>query len=326
MDSPKRHSSQPVDSMMISPHKSTTGSFKKPYNYLESPARNTRQQSTQSTTPILQRTYQYSTPPPPRAQRREPSTSVSKRRQLNPIAKKKIYFIRHGQSLAQVASVAQRKSDLALQDCRLSNQGILQAKQLRTHVKSLGIQLVVASPLTRAIQTALLAFPTTKTIVHYELRELGSAAIENQPRPIHQVLADLDIWSEYTTKNLDVTTFQPHDWPHRHDVSPRVVRRDRVRQVFEDWLADRPETVVAVVCHYHVIRAALYQRRNSICLGKNDMIKPLNCVPIHCELDEEARLTVVRVMEETQSATQSDSDDSCDETTILPSDETLRFL
>ena len=102
----------------------------------------------------------------------------------------------------------------------------------------------------------------------------------------------------------DVTTHQPPDWPRRHDASPKVLRRDRIQQFVSNWLTQRPETCIAVVCHYHVIRAALAMSSSSSSsrfsrlsspgvVSTDQLIKPQNAVPIKCILDEYGNLVVV---------------------------------
>jgi hypothetical protein len=108
---------------------------------------------------------------------------------------------------------------------------------------------------------------------------------ENIPRDIKAVLLDLDVQDQ----NIDVESLQPKAWPRRHDTPPRVVRRDKTRLVFTEWLASRPERTVAVVCHYHVIRAALTDPWNASAPNAS----PLNAVPILCELDATCKLRLV---------------------------------
>jgi len=68
-----------------------------------------------------------------------------------------IYLIRHGQSEFN-AAYKDDGIDPMIFDAPLTEKGIQQAKNTRAAVLDLGIKLVVASPLTRAIQTALHIF------------------------------------------------------------------------------------------------------------------------------------------------------------------------
>ncbi|RED53809.1 histidine phosphatase family protein [Aestuariispira insulae] len=82
-----------------------------------------------------------------------------------------IYFIRHGQSVFNAASLnGEPIPDIV--DVPLTGEGRQQARDLKTQVKELDIDHVICSPLTRAIQTALCAFedvaPITIASGHHE--------------------------------------------------------------------------------------------------------------------------------------------------------------
>ena len=154
---------------------------------------------------------------------------------------KLVYLIRHGESMGQKApSRKARQTDPSLQDCGLSDTGIQQAlglaQQLRSLQQQSNVELVLSSPLTRALQTALTAFPNQPILCHYHLREIGSPIPENCPRPMARVLQDLQRLN-HDTARVDHQQLQPPDWP-RTD-SPKVVRsRHHVPNVFQ-WLATR---------------------------------------------------------------------------------------
>jgi len=218
---------------------------------------------------------------------------------LIPFDSKRIYLIRHGQSQGQVASKHARRVDTKLTDCGLTLTGIDQATRIP---ESLGeayqrIELIVSSPLTRALQTAVTGFAGKPVMVHYDLREVGSTTIpENVPRKMKDVLADLGCHVDMTI--VDVDTFRPDQWPRHHDTPPKVIRRDHIRRVFQ-WIGSRPEKCVAVVCHYHVIRAALQDPWD--CSGPN--IHPENGVPIACELSVVAGRIRLEIVADEEQAT-----------------------
>ena len=229
---------------------------------------------------------------------------------------KVVYLIRHGESLGQVAGRASRETDATLTDCGLTERGQRQAANIRRHLIGAAsadeqqIQLVVSSPLTRALQTACLAFgapeDTVPILCHYHLREMGSMIPENRPRPVEHVLRDLQgQWGvpETVLQRLDTASLQPAFWPRHHDTPPNVVRRDRIRQVFQ-WLAvSRDETCIAIICHYHVIRAALqdpYHHASAFAhsAAAAAEIWPRNGCPIKCHLcPATGRLTLASVNE-----------------------------
>lgn len=203
---------------------------------------------------------------------------------------KTLYLIRHGESLGQAAPRQVRRTDPNLLDCALTPKGVSQA----LHVPKLfdndaydTIELVISSPLTRAILTSAHAFPNKPILIHYHARELGSNIPENTPRPIPHVRRDLErvhCIPPSTIQNMDFDSLQPDQWPRRHDALPKVLRRDRIRDLLY-WLATgRPEQSMAMVCHYHVIRAAL----------QDLSFAPSNGTIIECRLcTETGELTLV---------------------------------
>jgi hypothetical protein len=228
------------------------------------------------------------------------------------------HLIRHGQSIAQTVNRERRLRDTNLWDCGLSPLGIQQALAI---VLPPTVRLIVSSPLTRAVTTACLAaqaaaaaaqqqrqkqqqpdndddgvaiVPIHNTIpilIHYHLRELGSMIPENIPRRIQDVQDDLAgqygmIGITQQLSMIDWDTLRPVDWPHRHDESPKLLRRDRVRDALY-WLSMQYGDVhaeIAVVCHYHVIMSVL----NNGCGGGGKMVmRADNATIISCEMCRE---------------------------------------
>jgi broad specificity phosphatase PhoE len=227
-------------------------------------------------------------------------------------------------------------------------------------------QRVWCSPLTRAIETAIIAFPDIPITIHHQLREIGhnnnnnnnnskNAATttmsssstftptkngsgsrksitntgtaartnsmlsssspnyhhaqrqrqlqlqqqkqpklipENIPRQTQDVMDQLcndDDYRDYFSSmddnnndkrhdgegmtkksssscNIDFDTYCPQDWPYRHEITPRVIRREEVRCFIHHVMTQQQyatENVIAVVCHYHVIRAILDQSHHN---------------------------------------------------------------
>ena len=208
-----------------------------------------------------------------------PVPTKKKKNKPAPKQYKTLYLIRHGESLGQAAPRQVRQTDPNLLDCALTPKGISQA----LHVPKLldndtydNIELVVSSPLTRALLTSAHAFPDKPILVHYHARELGSHIPENTPRAINHVQRDLQTMhfiEQQTIDNIDFDSLQPDAWPHRHDALPKVIRRDRIRDLLY-WLTTRPECKIAMVCHYHVIRAAL----------QDPSLQPSNGAILECRL------------------------------------------
>jgi broad specificity phosphatase PhoE len=208
-----------------------------------------------------------------------------------------IYLIRHGQSQGQVAS---NRHDRSLRDCGLTATGQEQARTIPAQFDNPAdydsIDWVICSPLTRAIETAVLAFPNRTITCHYDLFEIGSTRIpENIPRRTAAVWAHLEqqqlvTHTNGTTKqHLDLVSLRPEGWPKQYDKSPTVLRKNHIRNVFL-WIAQTvPDSVrgIAVVCHFHVIRAALQDPRcrhpaNANFVNKH--VHPANAELIRCEL------------------------------------------
>lgn len=130
-----------------------------------------------------------------------------------------ICFIRHGRSLAQGTGKHERKSKRFL-DCACSPTGVSQAygipNILTSHGGVAGVELIVVSPLTRALTTALLAFrhrmPEVPIVVHPECRERGSAIPENIPRPVSVLKNDPALAALPGFGDLDFGLL-PDGWP-----------------------------------------------------------------------------------------------------------------
>lgn len=200
---------------------------------------------------------------------------------------KTVYLIRHGQSQGQVARKNARKNDSSLVDCGLTSVGRIEAEEIPGLLDGTSIELVVSSPMTRALNTAVLGFSTHDILVHYDLRELGSRIPENMPRPMNQVLKDIrndTLERERNGVAIDVESLHPHGWPNPHSNTPR---HDRIRMAFRWLYTDREEQIIAVVCHYNVIQEVLSDR-----LGRCS-IRPQNAVPIACRLKSDGSLSLI---------------------------------
>jgi broad specificity phosphatase PhoE len=222
---------------------------------------------------------QYATPNKSKKTRRRVDGSPIIARNPN-LPVKIIYLIRHGQSLGQTAKMNgwNRNTDSRLLDCGLTKKGESEAvgvPKLFSHEQYESIELVVSSPLTRAVTTALLGFPQKNILLNYDLREIGSRVPENQPRAIENVINDLKhlVGSRTDGLMLDVTSLKPPNWPR--DLSPNVLKRDRIRKVFQYLYRERQETNIAVCCHYNVIRSAIVD---------GPELRPENAMPIRCVL------------------------------------------
>lgn len=132
-------------------------------------------------------------------------------------------------------------------DAPLSEIGVGQATALRGEVHTLGVELIVTSPLTRAIQTALHAFgpdhaPIRVESLHRERLE-HSGDVGRSPVSLRRDFPTLafdhldDPWWHFDGRD-----------PQAVFIEPEETLLGRV-QAFRQWLAARPETTIAVVGH-----------------------------------------------------------------------------
>ncbi|GMH63558.1 hypothetical protein TrRE_jg8910, partial [Triparma retinervis] len=177
-----------------------------------------------------------------------------------------MYLIRHGESLGQAAKSLglDRKRSPALTDAGLTVKGQRQASQIAGIMggpEAAMVDLVVTSPLTRAMHTALLGFGEIEeapVIVDYDIREIGSRLPENVGRDVRAVLRDLRAGEGFLGR-LDYETRKPEGWPGEggEGEGKREGRAERVRGVMRDIAGMEEISVVAVVCHHNVIQSIL---------------------------------------------------------------------
>ncbi|MCP8938544.1 histidine phosphatase family protein [Alsobacter sp. SYSU M60028] len=157
-----------------------------------------------------------------------------------------VFLIRHGQSTFN-AHYAETGEDPGHIDAPLSELGLAQVAEARARMAAEPVELVVASPLTRAIQTAFGIFdgrgaPFHVTCMHREKLE-SSCDIGRSPRALaadfpHFAFDHLaDPWWHCGPADERGIPVEPHE-----------VFQERVAR-FRGWLLDRPERAVAVVGH-----------------------------------------------------------------------------
>lgn len=94
---------------------------------------------------------------------------------------KKLYFIRHGQSELNVKSLV-----AGITDTHLTDEGRRQAKLAGRYAKTLNIDYIISSPLSRALETAQIvakeiSYPLDKIEINSLLIERNFGAMEAQP-------------------------------------------------------------------------------------------------------------------------------------------------
>ncbi|MDP1706272.1 MAG: histidine phosphatase family protein [bacterium] len=92
-----------------------------------------------------------------------------------------LYFVRHGQSVANANKI------IADADSLLTQLGLSQAKEAAGLLKSLDIDLIISSPMTRAKETAeviaeSIGYDKSKILTIDDLKERGLGDLENEPK------------------------------------------------------------------------------------------------------------------------------------------------
>jgi probable phosphoglycerate mutase len=156
---------------------------------------------------------------------------------------KYIYFIRHGQSADNIAHVFQGP------DSELTPLGHRQAKFVAHRMKSLPIEVILASTMARALQTATYIHTETSVPLetHAMLREyLAPSALLGTPH-------DTEKGKEYLREM--VLHYEDPDW-HYADEDSYFDLQARSLEVL-DHLISRPETHIAVVTHAGFMRVII---------------------------------------------------------------------
>jgi len=162
-----------------------------------------------------------------------------------------IYLIRHGQSVFN-AVYEPSIGDPLIFDAPLSPLGRQQSIETRAYVETLGIERVIASPMTRAIETALHIFENGPTIeIDPRARELLSNSCDVGRSPI-----DLAIdFPQLSFNHMnDPWWYQGAENEHGVAHEPLNVFNQRAAE-FRDWLLTQSSQTLAVVGHGNLFKA-----------------------------------------------------------------------
>ncbi|KAG8464702.1 hypothetical protein KFE25_010070 [Diacronema lutheri] len=167
-----------------------------------------------------------------------------------------VHFVRHGQATHNVRAelrreegcshgefIAQMQADDEF-DADLTEMGRQQARAAAAGTAKLSIELVVVSPLSRAIETALLIFGDAQSSVPFVSSELlreWNGLLLNAKRRRRPELA-----ARFPRVDFAGIPESDESWTEVLEPADEVAERG-VR--FLEWLAQRPEREIAVVAH-----------------------------------------------------------------------------
>ena len=120
--------------------------------------------------------------------------------------------------------------------------------------------------------------------------DIGEESNKSKQKKHRNIKESAEVGSERNAQQqgisvtLDVESLKPEGWPYRY--SPKLRSRELIRNAFRWLYHERNETIVAVVCHYNVIRSAI-----------GHTIRPENATPICCRLYEDGDLVPAEVVE-----------------------------
>ena len=160
-----------------------------------------------------------------------------------------ISFVRHGQAQHNVRAEAKRDAGCPFEefiqqmreddafDADLTDVGRAQARSARAP----DVQLVVASPLSRAVETASLMYPGREIVCVEELREWCGQLVNSKRRTASQLKERFPF--------VDVSQLNEHDERWDSEVLEEEASVARRGMAALSWLSRRPENNIAVVAH-----------------------------------------------------------------------------
>ena len=157
---------------------------------------------------------------------------------------KTLFLIRHGQSIAN----RDYDESINYRDAGLTEQGIAQAKALQKELELAQLDLVVVSPLTRALQTCQNALPPSYSgpiLVLPDIAEVCSSYYScGQKRSVVQPkFPDTFDW---TNVPMDDIWWWQYDHKHRGETNEYQMKRI---ENFRKFIKERPEKRIAVFSH-----------------------------------------------------------------------------
>eukprot|EP00238_Polyblepharides_amylifera_P012819 CAMPEP_0196593754 /NCGR_PEP_ID=MMETSP1081-20130531/76429_1 /TAXON_ID=36882 /ORGANISM="Pyramimonas amylifera, Strain CCMP720" /LENGTH=255 /DNA_ID=CAMNT_0041917823 /DNA_START=338 /DNA_END=1102 /DNA_ORIENTATION=- len=171
---------------------------------------------------------------------------------------KVLHFVRHAEG---THNVAKEYSSMDNFDAVLTPFGKEQCSRLALETARLsGVDLLVTSPLTRCVETALLGFPTQVNLgvpflAHESIRETVNYNCDRR-KPIHEVAANFpEVDFSYCVEDSDMVwhhyqkTFGSQEEHAKHRESDDPVHIAARARDFFKWISGRPEKEVLVSTH-----------------------------------------------------------------------------
>lgn len=166
----------------------------------------------------------------------------------------KVYFVRHGQTTANLTKVYSGQHDFLLTDL-----GKEQAAAIRPYMESIRFDKVFTSDLTRVVQTQELALPDAEVALRSPLiREIDAGSITGTP-----------IGSSVTVNENGEKDYSPYGGEKFSDVCTRL------KQFLEENLEPYDYENVAVFAHHGVLIAMLSIALKHLVLTSDVLVK--NC-------------------------------------------------
>ena len=174
-----------------------------------------------------------------------PAATLGEMAQSDPATMSMIYFVRHGQNLANVDHVLSHR----VVDYSLTERGRRQARAIAEWLRERPIRAIYSSPLGRARETAaIIVSATGARLFEVEaLREVDVGELDGR--------SDGEAWAVYEST---VAAWRRAEWWARFPGSEdlREARR-RITSVVEDVVRRHPGQDVVVVGHGEILGAAL---------------------------------------------------------------------
>ena len=159
---------------------------------------------------------------------------------------KEVYLIRHGESEANVALDLDNPN--FYYDAKLTSYGKKQAEDAQKKLKNVDFDLVLCSPLTRALQTFSLIFPnlSQEAVILSFVREhsLCSSEVGRQPSILQKEFPDFnfDNLKDFWWNNNIHIDKKKIIFESMEDLDKRVL-------IFKEWIYKRSEKRIAIVSH-----------------------------------------------------------------------------